>query len=165
VTHDQTEALAAADHILLLKDGQIIQEGSPYDIYSNPKSFYAADFLGNNNVARGKLQALEGENAIIGGDGWSLKGVARDLQNLQPSQDVSAVIRVENIAVCDAAGPNRMQMQLDDSLYLGDRWEYHIRCGGLTAKAHGAKSLPAGPVWCEFRPQDVWVFSSVASVA
>ena len=61
VTHDQSEALAAADNILLLQDGRIVQEGTPQEIYSNPNSFYSADFLGANNIVNGKVQTVDGE--------------------------------------------------------------------------------------------------------
>ncbi|MDQ0512936.1 ABC transporter ATP-binding protein [Ancylobacter amanitiformis] len=158
VTHDQTEALAAADHILLLKDGRIVQEGPPHDIYSNPNSFYAADFLGANNVARGNLTTLDGTRATIGGEGWSLDGTARELQGLAPAASAQAVIRVEQISVSDSPGPHRIEMQLDDSLYLGDRWEYRLRRGSFNVKAHGTRKLSPGAVWCEFPPESVWVF-------
>jgi iron(III) transport system ATP-binding protein len=160
VTHDQTEALAAADHILLLKDGRIVQEGSPLDIYSNPNSFYSADFLGANNIARGKLSTMSDNKATIGGDGWMLEGVVKDASGLQASGDAQAVIRVEQIRVTDAPGPHRIEMQLDDSLYLGDRWEYRVSKGNFNAKAHGPKPLSPGTVWCEIPPESVWVFAA-----
>lgn len=158
VTHDQTEALAAADHILLLKDGRIVQEGAPHEIYTNPNSFYAADFLGANNVARGKVQAVNGSRATIGGENWSLDGVIRDKNGLTPSADAQAVIRVEQITVADSPGPNRIEMQLEASLYLGDRWEYRIHRGDFSLKAHGNKFYPAGKIWAELPPENVWVF-------
>jgi iron(III) transport system ATP-binding protein len=162
VTHDQTEALAAADNILLLKDGRIVQEGSPRDIYSNPKSFYAADFLGANNIARGKLGALSGDQATVSGTGWSLEGIVKDSNGLAPAGDAQVVIRVEQISVSDTPGPNRLQMQLDDSLFLGDRWEYRIRKGDFAVKAHGTKALTPGEVWCEFPRESVWVFPAAS---
>jgi iron(III) transport system ATP-binding protein len=163
VTHDQTEALAVADHILLLKDGRIVQEGSPLDIYSNPTSFYAADFLGANNIARGKLGHVDGGRATVTGEGWSLDGIIREDGDLVVGGDAQAVIRVERIAVLDGPGPNRLQMNLDDSLFLGDRWEYRIRSGDFSAKAHGTRPLAPGPVWCEFPPDSVWVFPGAGS--
>jgi iron(III) transport system ATP-binding protein len=162
VTHDQTEALAAADNILLLKDGRIVQEGAPHDIYSNPKSFYAADFLGANNIARGRLAEVNGGQATVVGNGWQLSGIVRDSQGLTPQGEAQVVIRVEQIGVSDAPGPNRLAMQLDDSLFLGDRWEYRIRSGDFAIKAHGTKAIQPGPVWCEFPPASVWVFPAAA---
>ncbi|MFJ1293848.1 ABC transporter ATP-binding protein [Paracoccus yeei] len=158
VTHDQTEALAAADHILLLQNGRIVQDGTPHDIYSNPRSFYAADFLGANNIARGRVLRAEGANVTIGGEGWELPGQARDGARLAPDTQAQAVIRVEQIHVTDQPGPDRLEMVLDDSLYLGDRWEYRVRRGDLQIKAHGARELPPGRVYAQIAADKVWVF-------
>ncbi|SMO99641.1 ABC transporter ATP-binding protein [Paracoccus laeviglucosivorans] len=158
VTHDQTEALAAADHILLLQNGRIVQDGTPHDIYTNPTSFYAADFLGANNIARGKVLSVHGDQAVIGGDGWQLNGAVRDPSGLVPGADAQAVIRVEQIRVANEPGTNRIEMDLDDSLYLGDRWEYRLRRGDFTLKAHGGQRLPSTRVYADIAPQDVWVF-------
>ncbi|GLC62834.1 hypothetical protein PLESTB_001949100 [Pleodorina starrii] len=158
VTHDQTEALAAADHILLLQNGRIVQDGTPHDIYSNPRSFYAADFLGANNIARGRVLRAEGANVTIGGEGWELPGQVRDGARLAPDTQAQAVIRVEQIHVTDQPGPDRLEMVLDDSLYLGDRWEYRVRRGDLQIKAHGARELPPGRVYAQIAADKVWVF-------
>ena len=53
VTHDQGEALTIADNVLLMNEGQIEQEGSPIDIYQNPRSLFAARFIGTNNFLPG----------------------------------------------------------------------------------------------------------------
>lgn len=163
VTHDQTEALAAADHILLLQNGKIVQNGAPHEIYTNPTSFYAADFLGANNIARGKVLALNGPQATIGGNGWQLAGTVREPEGLSQGGAAQAVIRVEQIHVTPDAGPNRIEMELDDSLYLGDRWEYRLRRGDFHLKAHGTQRLPAGRVYAEIAPQNVWVFPAQAA--
>lgn len=160
VTHDQTEALAAADHILLLQNGRIVQDGTPHDIYSNPRSFYAADFLGANNIARGRVLRSEGANIVIGGEGWQLAGQARDGARLAPDSAAQAVIRVEQVQISDQPGPEGIEMQLDDSLYLGDRWEYRVRRGDLQIRAHGTRQLPPGRVFARIAADNVWVFPS-----
>ncbi|TKV70535.1 ABC transporter ATP-binding protein [Rhizobium sp. AU243] len=159
VTHDQGEALAAADNILLLQDGRIVQQGGPQEIYSNPNSFYAADFLGANNIVKAKVQTVDGKATIIGGEGWSLNGTIRESAGIGPSQDARAVIRVEQIRVSDVAASDSIEMNLDDSIYLGDRWEYRLRRGDFVAKAHGSKQIPTGRVWAHIPPEAVWVFS------
>ena len=159
VTHDQSEALATSDHILLLKDGVIVQEGSPQEIYSRPNSFYAADFLGANNVASGQIERTP-DGWRIAGPGWGLNGVV--IGDAEPAGAGKAVIRVEQIAVHPAAGENRTPMHLEACLYLGDRWEYRLACGELKAKAFGPKPLPAGQVWAEIPRDSVWIFPAVA---
>jgi ABC-type Fe3+/spermidine/putrescine transport system ATPase subunit len=55
VTHDQEEAFAIADRVLILHDGDIIREGSPADVWANPGSAWVAEFLGLGNVIEGLI--------------------------------------------------------------------------------------------------------------
>jgi iron(III) transport system ATP-binding protein len=158
VTHDQSEALAAADNILLLQDGRIVQQGTPQEIYSNPNSFYSADFLGANNVVKGRVQKLDGAMVTIGGEGWTLPGTVRDAEGVAGGTDATAVIRVEQIAISDSPVDGAIEMELDDSIYLGDRWEYRMHRGGFVARAHGTRQLKTGKIWARIPQEAVWVF-------
>ncbi|SFK03665.1 spermidine/putrescine transport system ATP-binding protein [Marinilactibacillus piezotolerans] len=55
VTHDQEEALAMSDKIFVMKEGEIIQSGTPIDIYDEPLNNYVADFIGESNIVTGKM--------------------------------------------------------------------------------------------------------------
>ena len=55
VTHDQIEAMAIADRITLLNGGVIEQEGTPTELYKDPTTLFAAEFMGNNNRLEGTL--------------------------------------------------------------------------------------------------------------
>jgi len=57
VTHDQEEALEVADRVVVIRDGQIEQEGSPDDVYHHPSSEFVMDFLGNVNLFHGRIEA------------------------------------------------------------------------------------------------------------
>ena len=168
VTHDQTEALAAADDILLLENGRIIQHGSPLEIYSNPTSFYAAEFLGANNVAEGVISKVDGKIATFGKDDWSLSGTLRDEKPAGVNGAVKAVIRLEHIRVNENSGEssgensnqNSIEMDLDASLYLGSHWEYRLHYGALEVKATGANKIEPGKVRVTIKPEDVWIFNA-----
>jgi len=162
VTHDQSEALAVADHILLLQNGAILQQGTPQDIYANPGSFYAADFLGANNLVQGTVQTTDGASAVIGGAGWSLPGAVREAAGVAAGQSACAVIRVERIRVSNASADDGIAMQLTDNIYLGERWEYRLRLGALVLKAHGATPLACGQVRVHIPPESVWIFAAAA---
>ncbi|MDA0221468.1 MAG: ABC transporter ATP-binding protein [Proteobacteria bacterium] len=64
VTHDQEEALTLSDHIAIINDGRLVQVGAPHDIYENPGSVFAAGFLGDANILRGRV-----ENGAVAVDG------------------------------------------------------------------------------------------------
>jgi iron(III) transport system ATP-binding protein len=155
VTHDQGEALAMADHILLLKDGVIMQQGTPIDIYSNPHTFYSAEFLGTNNVSQARVAAVNGGGLTLQGEGWELQGVWRGAGAPAVGQAVRMVVRVERVALSSGAG---FQMEHDASLYLGDKWEHRMRKGDLRMRAYSANRLDGGKVALDIRPHDVWVF-------
>ncbi|WP_445681727.1 ABC transporter ATP-binding protein [Radicibacter daui] len=162
VTHDQSEALAAADQIILLKDGRIVQSGAPHSIYSEPTNFFTADFLGANNILKGVLRDQEG-TAMIEGEGWRLPATIRDAEGVANGSNVRAVVRVEEISVFDDPQEEGIELDLVDNVYLGDKWEYRLERGSFKARAHGPRRLEAGRVWAQIPPQNVWLFQDTAA--
>ena len=77
VTHDQSEALAMSDRILLLNNGRIEQQGTPEEMYSDPVTLFTADFMGSNNKLTGRVTEVRDGAALLEGDGWKLWGTAR----------------------------------------------------------------------------------------
>jgi iron(III) transport system ATP-binding protein len=158
VTHDQGEALAMSDRVLLLKDGRIVQEGPPVEIYSKPSNRCTAEFLGTNNVVSGIARSRDG-SWFLEGEGWSLPGTAIGEPVPRPGEKAVAIIRMERIRAHDRRGPGCVEMQVDGSVYLGDRWEYRLVRGGLALRAQGEEPIGAGYVWCEVKPEHVWIFA------
>jgi iron(III) transport system ATP-binding protein len=156
VTHDQVEALAVADRILFLRDGRIEQAGTPQDIYERPATALAADFMGSNNRLSGTLGALADGRGRLDGAGFSLWGVLSAPHAVGDA--LTGFVRVERTRLGDGAGANRLPMQLDSCIYLGERWEYLLTCGDLRARCWGPTALPAGPRWVEFPADHVWLF-------
>ncbi len=64
VTHEPTEAMRMADEILLMRDGRIVQHGSPYTIYNNPADLAAAAFFSDLNVLRGRVEGALTQTAF-----------------------------------------------------------------------------------------------------
>jgi sulfate transport system ATP-binding protein len=56
VTHDQQEALELSEHVVLLREGKLVQAGAPHELYDRPASAFVASFLGGSNVIRGRVQ-------------------------------------------------------------------------------------------------------------
>ncbi|WP_186047455.1 ABC transporter ATP-binding protein [Burkholderia gladioli] len=158
VTHDQAEAMAMSDRILLLRNGRIEQEGTPAELYGAPRTLYTAEFMGSNNRLEARVEAVAGERVTLAGEGWRLQAVAREA--LAPGQPAQAVIRLERVQVADAPGANRLPAELVTSMYLGDRWEYLFHCGALRLRAFGQVPRAAGPHWLEFPANDCWAFAS-----
>ncbi|AMJ61134.1 ABC transporter ATP-binding protein [Bosea sp. PAMC 26642] len=156
VTHDQSEALAMSDRVILLKDGAILQEGTPIEIYENPRDRYVAEFLGSNNLLHGKARTEAGGATSIHGADWQLTGRAQDGM---ASEAAVAVVRVDKVRIVDGPGQNRVPVEIEARIYLGQHWEYRMTLGDAPLRAFGPLSKGAGPAWCEFPSESVWIFA------
>jgi iron(III) transport system ATP-binding protein len=156
VTHDQVEAMAVADRILFLRDGQIEQAGTPQEIYERPATAVTADFMGSNNVLTGTIGAVAGERARLDGQGWSLWG--KRCTGAQAGEQGKAFARVERTRIVEGPGDNRLGARLSTSLYLGERWEHVLTVGGLRLRVWGPQTTSKGEHWIEIAPDDLWLF-------
>ncbi len=157
VTHDQAEALAMSDRILLLNNGRIEQQGTPREMYSEPQTLFTADFMGSNNRLAGRIDSASGGHAVVRGDGWQLEGVARP--GATAGKDGVALIRVERVRIADAPGPNRIAATVVTSMYVGERFEHVFEVGTLRLRAYGPVALAHGSThYVELPVADVWVF-------
>lgn len=121
VTHDQDEALAVSDRIIIMKDGVIAQEGTPRDLYEAPASAFIADFMGEANVMPCEVISVEGADATI-----RIAG----LEHKVPSRNAvvgaaKLAVRPNSITLEPATGapfPGR----ITHAAYLGDHIEYEV---------------------------------------
>ena len=163
VTHDQVEAMAMADRLLLLDQGTIAQDGTPRDVYTHPTSLYAAEFMGAHNRFEGTVMAVDGDRVTLDVGGRTLRGRAR--RPVGVGDRAVAVIRLERITARREPGPDRVPMTLAESLFLGDRWElvfdWHVAASGETrqlVRAYALDGLDPGTWQVEMPEQDLMVF-------
>ncbi len=156
VTHDQVEAMAIADRIVLLDAGTIAQEGTPAALYNEPATRYSAEFMGTNNRLDGKLVALENGRATMEVFGERITGLARTKSGI--GGDAVGIIRLERVCLTDAPGPNRLAMTLETPMYLGERWELLFARGNLNVRAYADVPPVRGEHYIEFPPDALWVF-------
>ncbi|MGG8025720.1 ABC transporter ATP-binding protein [Klebsiella aerogenes] len=158
VTHDQNEAMAISDRILLLNNGVIEQQGTPQEMYGNPATLFAAEFMGSNNRLHGKVTALEDGRARVEGASWALWGRAGE--GVSVGQPATAVIRVERLRLDCSPQENSLELPLLTSMYLGDRWEYLFRTEGddFAIRAYGTALRDAEHCHLTLPAEDVWIF-------
>ena len=156
VTHDQSEAMAMSDRILLLNNGVIEQQGTPQEMYNSPQTLFTADFMGSNNRLAGKVDAIAGEHVRLAGDGWSLWGRARP--SAASGREATGMIRLERVRLARGPGDNCVEPELTTSMFLGDKWEHIFHLGTTMLRAHGATALERGKHWVELPRDDLWVF-------
>ncbi len=156
VTHDQIEAMAIADRITLLNAGMIEQEGTPTDLYREPATLFAAEFMGNNNRLEGALSENSGPRAVIEVAGSRIEGVARTPASA--GEKAAAVIRIERMLIGGGPGANRIPMKLSTQMYLGERWELVFVKDGLSVRAYTSAPLRHENYHVEFPADAVWIF-------
>ncbi len=105
VTHDQAEALAVANRIVLLERGVVAQQGTPQEIYARPASLFAAEFMGTNNRLVGAIAERSGASARVRGKGFEVAGVLRE--DLAPGDAAVALVRLEATRLLDGPAPGR----------------------------------------------------------
>ena len=156
VTHDQVEAMAIADRIVLLDAGLIAQEGPPTALYNEPSKLFSAEFMGSNNRLEGKLVDNSGGRATIEVMGERLNGLSRT--KAAAGEKATGVIRIERVRCAASAGPNRVKMQLKAPMYLGERWELVFARDNVTVRAYATAPLEPGDHYVEFPSEALWVF-------
>jgi len=172
VTHNQEEALAIADQIVVMQDGRIQQVGRPQDVYRRPANLFTSGFMGDNNVVPGRVSAVADGEVWVEGDGLTL--LARhDGADITVGQTLHASVRACSVsaepALASGGGsalperPNQILATLIFLEYLGDIVKLHCRlANGQTFVAKRAENVrvwedlvEGEPVRLEWEPHDV----------
>ncbi|CAD7054246.1 ABC transporter ATP-binding protein [Pseudorhizobium endolithicum] len=122
VTHDQDEALAVSDHIIVMKDGRVAQEGAPRQLYEAPASSFIADFMGEANVMSCQVIAIEGEEAMIRLGSLTHKVPKRDVMQ---AGEAKLAVR-PNAITLEPAADAPFGGVISHAAYLGDHVEYEV---------------------------------------
>ncbi len=125
VTHDQEEAFTIADRIILLHQGEIVQQGAPEAVYARPKSKWVAKFLGLGNVVDGKKLTEDGRR-------WTVEtefGVWKVDCKTGAGDGSSAALLVRPGAVNAGEGGNRLSGRVADVIFEKDRFKIVLEGG------------------------------------
>lgn len=158
-TPEPADAMAMADRITLVNAGTVEQEGTPIELYEQPKTLFAAEFMGNNNRFSGTLVEKSDTRAIVEVGGHRLEGLART--SAAPGEKATGVIRIEHVLVGGGPGTNRLPMRLTARMYLGERSELvfaHETAPGLIVRAFANVEPRYDHYHVEFPPEALWVF-------
>jgi iron(III) transport system ATP-binding protein len=120
VTHDQSEAMAVSDKIVVMRNSEIAQAGSPAELYAHPKTVFVASFMGEANTVTGMVEAVSGDSARV-----SLAGLKLDLpSNGLGAGTVDVVIRPESVLIGKAG--QGIAGTIAKSTYMGAHSEYTV---------------------------------------
>ena len=129
VTHDQSEAMALSDNIIIMNQGVVAQMGSPQDIYYHPNSEFVADFIGEANFLRGTLDRMYGDHAILKVEGHATRVPAKE--GMTAGAEYTVVLRPESAVLKDEGG---LPCQVTLSCFMGSYQNYHVQVGGALVK-------------------------------
>jgi iron(III) transport system ATP-binding protein len=134
VTHDQSEAVALADEIILMKDGVIEQQGSAEDIFNKPKNSYVADFIGSANLVPAIVKGEEENYYLFEAPEKIQVRANKTDKTFNKGQSVKLVMRPENIYLSkkkqDEWSVNIWQVEVIVPNYLGTQTRYVISING-----------------------------------
>ena len=156
VTHDQKEALSVADRIAVLKDGRLIQVGTPGELYHSPKTSFVAGFIGQTNLFAGiSAEANSFETAA---------GRITVKSSMPIGRSVTLSIRPEQIRIVKSEaipGPNRLTGKVMETTFLGEASEHVLLVNEQRIKVISSPPRFSAPeeLTVEFSPEDVAVLS------
>ncbi|HYI01503.1 ABC transporter ATP-binding protein [Hyalangium sp.] len=138
VTHDQSEAMAFADRLAVMRAGKVEQVGSPESLYQAPRNAFVASFLGGTNLLPGSASGTEAQTRL---GGVPLSGPAQGqvLLSLRPE----ALLLVADTGAAAPGGSLRAEILTRE--FQGHMIEFTVRCGERELKVRGAPELPLRP--------------------
>ncbi len=123
VTHDQEEALAVSDRIIVMRNAEIAQEGTPRDLYDRPADAFVADFIGEANLLPCTISKVEDEIAEVNIGSIDLKLAARGLG----AGSAKLAVRPGRIALSARKVSHSIPVKLMKSTYVGNHMEYLVK--------------------------------------
>ena len=125
VTHDQEEALAVSDRIIVMNTARIAQDGTPRSLYERPNSHFVADFIGDANLLPVVIERHDGDQALV-----RLGAVVVTLPHhgVPPGR---AELAIRPRAVRLGAEAGGLAGRIAKAAYLGDHMEYQVAMDGL----------------------------------
>ena len=129
VTHDQDEALTMSDRIIIVEDGDILEDGTPREIYQNPKTSFVADFIGESNILKGKISDLN-EYTLVNVDDVIFK-VKRE-EGDEVNKKISIMIRPENVEIVGRKEITGIKGIIKDVIYDGQVIKLFVKISNKT---------------------------------
>ena len=129
VTHDQSEAMALSDKIIIMEKGVVAQIGTPQEIYYHPANEFVADFIGEANFLKGKLSDKDGDCGIVTVEGHSVPVVG--VADQADGKECTLVLRPESAVLADSGV---LPCKVIVSCFMGSYQNYHVMVGDTLVK-------------------------------
>jgi putative spermidine/putrescine transport system ATP-binding protein len=147
VTHDQQEAMALSDRIVVMNHGRVEQIGRPHEVYERPTSAFVASFLGKTNAVEARIERGE---AVLGGIRCPAPGVS--------GGRVAMTVRPEKVRFA-APGEAGLPGQVASRIFQGAHWLFQVETAAgrmIVVRQNGGEAMPdeGETVQLTWRPED-----------
>ena len=151
VTHDQEEALAMSDWIFVMNEGEIVQSGTPVDIYDEPINYFVATFIGESNILPGRMI----EDYLVEFNGKRFEAVDG---GMRPNEEVKVVIRPEDLRIT-LPEEGKLQVKVDTQLFRGVHYEIiaYDDLGNEWMIHSTRKAIVGEVIGLSFEPEDIHI--------
>ena len=153
VTHDQEEALTMSDRVAVMRAGEILQLGTPEDIYNEPQNAFVADFIGDSDILPGVMV----RDRLVRFLGCEFPCVD---SGFGEEAEVDVVVRPEDLKLkpIDDPAENVPQGVVESLLFKGVHYEMKVRSGENVLLVHSTHARPVGTsVKLTVAPEDIQV--------
>ncbi|KAA9384096.1 ABC transporter ATP-binding protein [Neorhizobium galegae] len=131
VTHDQEEALSMSDHIVVMNKGRIEQEGSPVNIYKEPKTSFVASFIGETNLFEGEIVEPKGDDLPRFRADCGFETSIAPTQERRSGRKTLLSLRPETLLISSKTSPSTLSNTVDGTIlgvsYLGARTVFEVK--------------------------------------
>ena len=141
VTHDQSEAMSISDHVAVMNEGEVIQYGTPFEVYESPINPFVANFIGETNFFTGTVDKVEEEYFLLNTDRFGNIWFYKDME-VKPGQEIQVSLRPEKVKVTkerpiapEGIKINILRGRVDETIYLGSQTKYTVAIGDYMLKA------------------------------
>ena len=129
VTHDQSEAMALSDNIIIMSKGVVAQMGTPQEIYYHPVNEFVADFIGEANFLKGPMTGRDGDFVTLEIEGTPLR--VEGHEGMEIGREYTVVLRPEAATLADEGG---LPCKVVLSCFMGSYQNYHVKVGNTLVK-------------------------------
>ena len=140
VTHDQDEALAISDRIVVMDKGHVEQVGDPYKIYRSPETSFVAGFIGLANIYDGTIIARDGNRYSVETSFGRIAILSKDQRIPEDSKTVKFIWRPEDMKIYTPGAPNRIKGKILQSVFMGNITDIFLDVKGNKIRAQTDES-------------------------
>ena len=156
VTHDQEEALSLSDRICVIRAGEIVQIGTPQELYDRPQTRYVADFVGTSNFFEGRVDTVTDTSAMITlADGQSYDAMSSGA--VTPGELACLSVRPEQIRMSRTSSPGALEATVQNRIFLGEHTEYLVRHAKLGSIVVMAPRQSDAALQAPSKGETVWI--------